>query len=262
MTNPVLPAATDTQLAHVKGTAVAQAVLDFQKDPQGWLFERRCPAPVAGASRPDLQEKARNLQGRSRGGPAWRGAWTPPGNSWPFPGGRGFLSRPTSARAGRAWRRGDLRRLRVRFVVARVMFWLRTCTVGRRVQASAGTKHFVRTPPRTGPGRRAPGARGHDVVSTGCVDRVRSMTTIPQPTDVRAAQFRALQALGSTANPERQRPKEARRAGYELRQHGRDKKGPSPAPTPADARRERAPKRVQRPTRPSPPSSPRSRRSP
>src|SRR5580704_7471249 len=29
---------------------------------RGWLFERRCPAPVAGASRPDLQEKARNLQ--------------------------------------------------------------------------------------------------------------------------------------------------------------------------------------------------------
>ena len=42
------------------------------------------------------------------------------------------------------------------------------------------------------------------------------MTTIPQPTDVRAAQFRALQALGSTANPERQGPKEARRAGYRL----------------------------------------------
>jgi hypothetical protein len=42
------------------------------------------------------------------------------------------------------------------------------------------------------------------------------MTTIPEPTDVHAAQFRALQALGSTANPERQGPKEALRAGYGL----------------------------------------------
>jgi hypothetical protein len=42
------------------------------------------------------------------------------------------------------------------------------------------------------------------------------MTTIPEPTDVHAARFRALQALGSTAKPERQGPKEARRAGYGL----------------------------------------------
>ena len=53
------------------------------------------------------------------------------------------------------------------------------CTVVGSVHASTGTKHFVRTPPKAGRRDVRPGARGQDVVSTGCVDKVRGMTTIP-----------------------------------------------------------------------------------
>ena len=50
---------------------------------------------------------------------------------------------------------------------------------------------------------RVRGVRGRDVVSEALVDRVRGMTTIPQPNVGRAAQFKALRALGPAATPER-----------------------------------------------------------
>ncbi len=58
--------------------------------------------------------------------------------------------------------------------------------------------------------------RGGYAVPSAPVDRVRGMTTIPQPPEVRAAPIPARQALASTATPERQGPKEARREGDAL----------------------------------------------
>ena len=106
----------------------------------------------------------------------------PPLHRWlhPWPGGGrgGFSGRRASRRRSPPSARAVggapylLRTRRVMFSLARVMLALATCALAGRVQASAGTKHFVRTPPNGGPGRGALRARGHGAVSTGCVDRV------------------------------------------------------------------------------------------
>jgi hypothetical protein len=66
---------------------------------QGWLCERKCPMMAAGASRPDIQEKSRNRQDRSRRGPGVDRSWMAPGFSWTFPGCRdGAPLRPCAGR--------------------------------------------------------------------------------------------------------------------------------------------------------------------